>query len=171
MSTGEAPAASTVTPQHLRWQAMAASDLDKVMRIELQSHSHPWSEGNFRDSLATTGFYMPMLLQGEQLLGYLVALAGFEEVHLLNVTVDPAARGQGLGRLLMHALEVWAQQQAAQQIWLEVRQSNTAAQSLYRHMDYACVSLRKNYYPLGAEQREHAIVMRKAVLSGTDRPA
>ncbi|MDH5857496.1 ribosomal protein S18-alanine N-acetyltransferase [Lampropedia aestuarii] len=154
----------------LRWRAMAAADLSRVMHIEQLSHSHPWSEGNFRDSLNTPGFYMPMLLQDARMLGYLVAMAGFEEVHLLNVTVEPAARGQGLGRLLMQALQVWAQQQAAQHIWLEVRQSNTAAEALYRSCGYEFVSLRKNYYPLNAEQREHAIVMHKA-LPGAERLA
>lgn len=159
LSGPEASALSELGP--LRWQAMAAADVDKVMRLEQLSHSHPWTAGNFRDSLQTPGFYLPMLLQGEDLLGYLVAMAGFEEAHLLNITVDARLRGQGLGRLLMQALEVWAQQQAAQQIWLEVRQSNAAAQALYSKVGYTAVSLRKNYYPLDAQHKEHAVVMSK----------
>lgn len=161
----ESPTVQPPAPEaeRLRWQAMAAADLGRVMQIEQLSHSHPWSEGNFRDSLNTAGFYLPMLLHGERLLGYLVAMAGFEEVHLLNVTVDPAARGQGLGRVLMQALHVWAQQQSARHIWLEVRQSNAAAQTLYRQMGYACVAVRKNYYPLDGVRKEDAIVMNKAL--------
>lgn len=156
-------AARVIEPARLRWQAMAAADVDKVMRIEQVSHSHPWTAGNFLDSLRTSGFYMPMLLQGEQLLGYMVAMAGFDELHLLNITVDPDSRGQGLGQLLMQALEVWAQQQAAQKIWLEVRESNLAAQALYAQSGYASVALRKNYYPLDGLHKEHAVVMCKTL--------
>ncbi|THU01524.1 ribosomal-protein-alanine N-acetyltransferase [Lampropedia puyangensis] len=164
MPVNEYPCGDAVhAHQHMRWQAMSAADLEKVMVLEQASHSHPWSQGNFRDSLQTPGFYLPMLLKDQRLLGYLVAMAGFEEAHLLNITVDPLLRGKGFGQCLMQVLDVWAVQHGAQQIWLEVRQSNTNAQGLYRKMGYEQVAIRKDYYPLNAQQKEHAVVMRKVL--------
>ncbi|WP_238945314.1 ribosomal protein S18-alanine N-acetyltransferase [Allofranklinella schreckenbergeri] len=148
---------------HLQWRAMTPDDLDQVMTLEQASHSHPWSRGNFADSLAT-GCYMPTLWQqGPQcrLLGYLVAMPGVEEAHLLTLTVAAACRGQGLGQLLMQAMHTWAQQQGATQVWLEVRESNLAAQALYARLGYEPIAVRKNYYPLEGNAREHALIMRK----------
>ncbi|RMX05042.1 ribosomal-protein-alanine N-acetyltransferase [Corticibacter populi] len=139
---------------------MGLADLDAVMVLEQASHSHPWTRGNFSDSLKG-GFHIPLLLRGDVLLGYFVAMPGVDEVHLLNVTVAPGLRRQGLGRVLMAALEWWARRLPALQIWLEVRRSNGAAQALYRDIGYEEVAWRRNYYPLDGQQREDALVMRK----------
>ena len=50
--------------------------------------------------------------------------------------------------------------EAATQIWLEVRQSNLAAQTLYTRMGYEHIAVRKNYYRT-KNGHEHALIMRK----------
>ncbi|WP_238946413.1 ribosomal protein S18-alanine N-acetyltransferase [Vandammella animalimorsus] len=163
MSSASADPMAAPTPAvGCHWRAMALDDLDAVLPIEQASHSHPWSRGNFADSIAT-GFYMPCLWQEQRLLGYLVAMPGVDEAHLLNLTVAPACRGLGLGRLLLQALEFWALRQRATQLWLEVRQGNARAQAVYAAAGYQSIAVRKHYYPLDGQQREHAIVMCKSL--------
>lgn len=147
-------------PHELRWQAMRSEDLDAVLAIENASYSHPWTRGNFQDGLKAS-FHMPMLCAGQQLLGYSVTMLGFEEAHLLNITVHPQCRGRGLGRVLLDGLALWAQRSGAQCIWLEVRQSHARTQALYCQNGYDVVATRKNYYPLDAQQREDAIIMKR----------
>ena len=139
---------------------MAQADLDAVMPIEQRSYSHPWSRGHFADSIKA-GFYLPLLLEGDAPVGYLVAMPGVEEAHLLNLTVRPDRRGLGLGRLLLQTLETWAVQQRAAMLWLDVRESNASALALYQACGYEKIAVRKHYYPLSNHQREHAVVMRK----------
>lgn len=100
---------------------------------------------------------------GTTLLGYAVALLGVEEVHLLNITVDPEHQGQGWGRHIMAALVDWSQAQGAAHLWLEVRHSNARAQALYQRLGFEAVGLRKRYYPASRSQREDAVVMRLAL--------
>ncbi|MDO4723906.1 MAG: ribosomal protein S18-alanine N-acetyltransferase [Comamonadaceae bacterium] len=161
-SAATTPAADPAPAAGCHWRAMALDDLDAVLPIEHASHSHPWSRGNFADSIAT-GFYMPCLWQDQRLLAYLVAMPGVDEAHLLNITVAPACRGLGLGRLLLQALECWALRQRAAQLWLEVRQGNARAQAVYAAAGYQSIAVRKHYYPRHDQQREHAIVMRKTL--------
>lgn len=161
-SAATAPMTTPSPVADCHWRAMALDDLDAVLPIEEASHSHPWSRGNFADSI-TAGFYMPCLWQEQRLLGYLVAMPGVDEAHLLNITVAPACRGMGLGQLLLHALEFWALKQQATQLWLEVRQSNARAQDVYVAAGYQTIAVRKHYYPLDGQQREHAIVMCKSL--------
>ncbi|MDO5288299.1 MAG: ribosomal protein S18-alanine N-acetyltransferase [Pseudomonadota bacterium] len=143
----------------LRLAAMQAGHLDAVLAIEQRSHGHPWTRGHFLDTLAA-GHHAQCLLADDTLLGYLVAMPGYREAHLLNLTIAPEHRRQGFARLLLTALAAWARTQQAEALWLEVRASNTAAQQLYARQGFARVGLRKHYYPAGRTGREDAVLMR-----------
>lgn len=77
--------------------------LDALMAVEQRAYSHPWSRGNFTDSLAS-GYQIELLLGGEQVIGYFVAMPGVEEAHLLNITVAPEFQQQGWSVVLPAAL-------------------------------------------------------------------
>ena len=68
--------------------------LDVLLAVEQRAYSHPWSRGNFTDSL-TSGYQIELLLGGDQVIGYFVAMPGVEEAHLLNITVAPEFQHQG----------------------------------------------------------------------------
>jgi ribosomal-protein-alanine N-acetyltransferase len=139
------------------FEPMTESRLDAVVAIERRAYTHPWTHGNFADSLRS-GYHAQMLVAGDTVIGYYVAMLGVDEVHLLNITVDPAYQGQGWGRIMLDALALWARAQGAQWLWLEVRTSNTRAQQVYDRYGYRRVGERRNYYP-AEHGREDAIVM------------
>lgn len=161
--------------QHTRRIAfvpMTEADLDTVVEVEKTAYTHPWSRKHFSDSLQSG--YPAVLLLGEALpgevahptradgrvlLGYLVAMPGVDEVHLLNITVAPAQQRQGWARFMLDALVLWSRGQRAQWLWLEVRHSNAPARALYTRYGFAQVGLRRGYYPAGKSEREDAVVM------------
>lgn len=144
-------------------RVMTAADLDAVLALEVAAYSHPWSHGNFVDSLAA-GYLAWVRNDGRgQLLAYCVAQPGFEETHLLNLTVAPACQRQGHGRALLLALADWARARGDHTLWLEVRPSNAAGRALYAATGFAEVGLRRGYYPAAGSQREDAVVMRLAL--------
>lgn len=149
---------AVVQPAEAAFETMTPAHLDAVMAIEAIAYAHPWSRGNFSDSLKA-GYQAQMLLAGQTLIGYFVAMKGVDEVHLLNITVDPVLQGQGWGSVMLEALATWARGQGAQWLWLEVRASNERARQLYERQGYSRVGLRKAYYPAGQGRREDAIVM------------
>ena len=139
-------------------QPMQADDLESVMAIEQTAYSHPWTRGNFRDALAS-GYWAQCLRVHDELLGYVVAMEGVQETHLLNITVAPARQGQGWAHMMLDALSLWSRRQGAQWLWLEVRESNQRALQVYERYGFRRVGLRKDYYPADRQQREHAVVM------------
>ena len=147
---------------HLRHAPWSDVWFDDILAIEQSAYSHPWTPGNFKDSISA-GYHMDVLLEDdgvrEHVVGYLVAMEGVDEVHLLNITVAPARQGQGLGTRLLTSLCQWSRKRQAQWVWLEVRASNTRAQQLYQQVGFKRVGERKNYYPLKPGQREDAVVM------------
>lgn len=148
----------------LLWnRAMTATDLDAVLALEVAAYSHPWSSGNFVDSLSAGYLAWVRHDARGQLLAYCVAQPGFEETHLLNLTVAPAWQRRGHGRALLLALADWARAQGDHTLWLEVRQSNAAGRALYTATGFTDVGLRRSYYPAANQQREDAVVMRLAL--------
>ena len=139
-------------------RTMTQENLNAVMAIEQAAYSHPWSRGNFRDSLNPL-FDAQCLWLGGELLGYFLAMHGVEEMHLLNITVAPAHQGEGWGHMMLDALSLISRNVGAQTLWLEVRQSNARALQVYERYGFVRVGLRKDYYPADRQQREHAVVM------------
>jgi [ribosomal protein S18]-alanine N-acetyltransferase len=140
------------------FEPLTESRLDAVLAIEAVAYDHPWSRGNFIDSLRS-GYQAQTLSAGDLVLGYFVAMKGVDEVHLLNLTVAPPFQGQGWGRVMLDALAIWSRGQGAQWLWLEVRASNSRAERIYQRHGYRRVGERKGYYPAAHGVREDAIVM------------
>lgn len=152
-------------PKDLQWpaalqslQPLRALDLDEVMAIESVSYSHPWTRGNFIDSLAAG--YSGFVMRDEQsrLCAYFLAMQVIDEMHLLNITVIAERQGQGLARRMLDALALLARARGCHQIWLEVRESNVRARQLYDRYGFTQSGLRRNYYPADGG-REDAVLM------------
>ena len=160
----------------LSFLPMQPADLDEVLKIESVSHIHPWTKGNFSDSLAAGHWaYCIRPQAGHMVKGsyldpavlwaYCILFPAVDELHLLNITVSPQLRKLGLGLRMMAAIEGVAAQQKMPRIILEVRPTNTAAVALYQKLGYEQIGVRKNYYPVSLEtgSREDALVMAKSI--------
>ncbi len=144
-------------------RAMQASDLDRVLAIEAAVYPFPWSRGNFVDSLAA-GYDMHLLCDADgRPCAYSVAMDGVQELHLLNLSVAPDWQHRGLGRRLLDRLVGRGQAAAAEALWLEVRESNLRARTVYARYGFVAVGQRPGYYPAAAGRREDASVMRLAL--------
>lgn len=154
----------SAVPQDLRTLLpMRVAHLDEVMVVEAAAYAFPWSRGNFVDSLAC-GYHAELLVDARgELLGYFVAMAGVQEMHLLNITVGPAHEHRGHARFMLDRLVDLCRHAGARQLWLEVRESNSRARAIYLRRGFAPVGVRKGYYPAPQGRREHALVMSLAI--------
>lgn len=142
---------------------MTVAQLDEILAIEVTAYPHPWSRGNFVDSLAV-GYHARCLLDADgQVLAYMLAMAGVDEMHLLNITVTPARQGCGHALHLLRALAAHAWSQRAEFLWLEVRPSNLRARQLYERFGFEQIGVRRAYYPDADGRREDALVMRRPI--------
>ncbi|UAW97936.1 ribosomal protein S18-alanine N-acetyltransferase [Halopseudomonas nanhaiensis] len=141
----------------VRFRPMLESDVDAVLKVEYAAFSHPWTRGIFLDCIRS-GYECWLLCVGDQQVGHGVLTAAAGESHLLNITVKPENQGDGLGaRLLTHLIQR-AKERGAEVTFLEVRESNLAANHLYERFGFNEIGRRKNYYP-AVGGREDALVM------------
>jgi ribosomal-protein-alanine N-acetyltransferase len=137
--------------------AMSERDLDDVVAIENTIYSHPWTRGNFSDSLKAR-YECRTWRVGGLLVGYFVVMVAAGEAHLLNLSVRASEQRSGHGSALLREAAGIARRLGARSLFLEVRPSNHAAQALYRRFGFRNVAVRRAYYPAHGG-REDALVL------------
>ena len=85
---------SAVLKDAPRLMPMQEIDLTEVMAIESVLYTHPWTRGNFGDSLRAAYQCWTWRL-GNELLGYFILLVAAGEGHLLNLSVASARQRAG----------------------------------------------------------------------------
>jgi ribosomal-protein-alanine N-acetyltransferase len=142
------------------------ADVPLIMHLERASVSAAhWTEPQYMQALANAAAKRLVLVaetpldsapnqvttSAPNILGFLVALHLSPEWELENVVVAPSSRRQGIGKQLLHALLATARETNSQSLFLEVRESNGAARSLYEKTGFAQSGRRKAYYKDPAE--------------------
>lgn len=147
---------STATVQLLR-----SADVEAVVEIERLSNSHPWSERNFHEGLAS-GYLCLVARDHGAVSGFAVARLLVDEAELLLIAVAPEMRRQGVALLLWIELAERLQASGARTVHLEVRESNLSAHAFYRSLGFTQSGVRPQYYPNGAHEneREDAVLMK-----------
>lgn len=144
----------------LTFAPMSIDDLDQVVDIENRVYSHPWTYGNFVDSI-DSGYQCWTLRDASQrLVGYFFVMSVVDEAHLLNISVHGDLHGRGIGKQLLDKVVTLAREHAMTSVLLEVRPSNTRAIRIYQRYGFVEIGMRPAYYPAAGESREDAIVMR-----------
>jgi ribosomal-protein-alanine N-acetyltransferase len=139
---------------------LSFADVDRVLAIEQQLYSHPWTRGNFHDSLYNAHEMFGLQDASNNLIAYYVLMPVVDEMHLLNFAISTQYQGLGYARSVLDHLCASAREQKFISVLLEVRLSNLRAISVYTQYGFSEIGRRKAYYPLADNKREDAIVMR-----------
>ncbi|KFZ42577.1 ribosomal protein S18-alanine N-acetyltransferase [Anoxybacillus sp. ST70] len=136
---------------------MTLQDLDRIVEIEQLSFTLPWSRSSFYQELTNNRYARYIVMEHDgQIIGYCGMWLVMDEAHITNIAVLPEFRGKKLGEALMKQAMALAREEGAQTMTLEVRVSNTVAQSLYRKLGFLNGGIRKRYY---SDNQEDALVM------------
>jgi [ribosomal protein S18]-alanine N-acetyltransferase len=143
---------------------LTGHDLPRVMEIERECFSTPWSVATFRSLMRRTDTDLFAAVVDGEVVGYAACWTVIDQSELGNVAVTAEARGGGVGGMLVDAVLETVAARGATDCYLEVRESNTGAQSIYRRRGFEVVGRRRSYY---AEPREDALVMRLRIGEGS----
>lgn len=138
-------------------QELWLESLPEVLAIERRAYSLPWSEKQLQESLAGAHRVWGLRQDG-RLCAYLIWMQVVDELHILNLAVDPDCQRRGHARQLCQALLTAGAAGGAHHVFLEVRASNEAAQALYASLGLCESGRRRNYYP-AVNGREDALLM------------
>jgi len=137
-----------------------ARDLDRIVQIEQESFSVPWTRKMFEAELTQNPFgHLHVARPAElpyNLVGYVCFWVVFEELRLMTLAVAPSRRRQGIGRTLLHHAMAMGRKQGTTKALLEVRASNAVAVRMYEESGFHRTAVRTRYY---ANPIEDAVLM------------
>jgi ribosomal-protein-alanine N-acetyltransferase len=144
-----------------QFRPMRWSELPRILEIEQLAYEFPWTEGIFKDCLRV-GYLCRVIEADGAVRGYGVLSVAAGECHLLNLCIEPAEHGRGLGRSLLQHLLGLARDYGADTAFLEVRPSNKRALKLYTDEGFNSVGVRRGYYP-ATKGREDALILARVL--------
>ncbi|MDD2500239.1 MAG: ribosomal protein S18-alanine N-acetyltransferase [Geobacter sp.] len=130
---------------------MIEADLAEVLRIEQACFPRAWTREHFLAEICSERATPVVAELGGQVVGYLCLTVLLDEAEILDVAVDPALQGRGVGAQLVQWACAEAIRQGAMLLRLEVRATSFPAIALYERFGFVRSGLRKAYYEQGVD--------------------
>ncbi len=147
----------SVNLEHIRLKPMTEVHLTRVLEIEGDVFSTPWTSEMFAQEVEGHLGSRPVvaILLGK-VVGYAIAWFFDDDVHLVNIAVTRRLQSKGIGRLLVNDVVGESRKRSKEIITLEVRAGHAGVQAFYRTFGFRGIGLRKGYY---SDNREDAVLM------------
>ena len=133
------------------------ADLDAICALEDASFSDPWSREAFEAAFENPICSFHIAEDYGEVIGYVLFSVLYEDAEIMSIAVDPSKRRCGAGSAMLRRVIECARIAGAETLFLEVRESNEAARTMYRGFGFEEIRRIKRYYRRPVED---AIVMR-----------
>ena len=139
-------------------RTMQLEDLDRVVSIEQENFSRPWSYQGFADAIAREQTMFLVCESDGQVAGYIGAYLIGTEMEITNVSVAKTQQGRGFGKALLLECLSCGKAKGIEAVTLEVRVSNKRAIALYHLVGFEDAGVRPGFYEA---PKEDALIMWK----------
>ncbi|MBE0419315.1 ribosomal protein S18-alanine N-acetyltransferase [Pseudoalteromonas nigrifaciens] len=130
----------------INFKSVDATAIPQLMAIEAACHSHPWTLNTMSSCIGGRYFNLAAF-NGDTMVGFYIGEKAGPDFTLMDICVAPSEQGKGIAKQLLNQFIDYGEQQNAENLFLEVRESNTPAIKLYENAGFIEMSVRKNYYP------------------------
>ena len=125
---------------------MNFDDVDRVIDLEKELFTEPWSKMMFMEEINSNGSYVLYETEDRSIVGYICGWRVMDEFHITNLAVKKEYQQKGLGSELIRHIIDHMTDQGLRKFYLEVRQSNVPALTLYVKFGFNVTGIRKDYY-------------------------
>ena len=141
-------------------------DINMISAIEKVSFVDPWSRDSIERIIGSKNGCCISAISGDVVVGYGFSRTVVDECEILDLSVSPKFRRQGIGKAVLEKMLEGAKSAGAETAYLEVREGNKAALALYEEVGFSVTGRRKNYYRYPTED---ALIMSLKLSEGGDK--
>ena len=131
-------------------------DVCRLAEIDALSFSTPYKAEDFSALYGSSYTHLLTARADGRILGYISFTVIVDECQIINIAVDPQERCRGVGSFIMEGLFSFGKEKGVKKYFLEARESNAPAISLYKKYGFSQVGVSKNHY---SQPREDAVLM------------
>jgi len=141
----------------LQIRTMTVEDIPAILAIDKASFTVPWSREIYEQELTNNDYAQYFVVESDkEIIGYIGLWVILEDAQVTNIAILPKYRGYKIGEKLFGFSLQYLMQENVERLSLEVRESNIAAQNLYKKFGLVSGGIRKNYYK---DNGEDALLM------------
>ena len=137
-------------------EPLSVDFVDHVAEIEKECFSIPFKKEDILSYLNESYWRFFVARDKNEILGYISFTIILDEISICNVAVSSKYRKIGIGKALVSFLLDYAKKNGVCKLFLEVRESNISAISLYEKFGFERVGISKNHYSM---PKENALLM------------
>ena len=132
------------------------SDTGQIAKIEEDTFSDPWTFESVSSLISTEGAMCYTAVDGSEVVAYILGRVIIPEGEIYRIATREDKRRRGIAFRLLSYAHKTERGHGLETLFLEVREKNTPARSLYESYGFKTVGMRKNYYK---NPSDHAIIM------------
>ena len=140
---------------------MTAEDLSQIEPIENEAFSTPWKMSTYETILKDNDYDCIVAECEGCVAGYMTSLTTMDSSDVTNIAVKPEFRRLGIADQLMNCMYDILIRRNSTELFLEVRESNTPARTLYTKHNFEEIGIRRAYY---RNPTEDAVIMKKGLI-------
>lgn len=128
----------------IRW--LIRRDMPEVLDIERSSFEFAWTEEHFLEYLRQRNCIGMVAEHNQTIVGFMIYELHKSRLRILNFAVAPESRRHGVGSQMVQRLVDKLAQQRREEIELEVRETNLAAQLFFRNHHFRAIEVMRGFY-------------------------
>lgn len=133
-------------------------DIDSIYEIEVANIRCPLSKMLITDDFKRNNYIYVVAKDNEEVVGYITLSYILETADIISVAVKDGYKGKNIFSQMLSFMENILKEKNVEEIFLDVRESNSSAIKAYTKNNFKQISTRKNYYE---NPVENAIIMKK----------
>lgn len=138
---------------------LSVLDIESILNLE-NGFLDGWNYNQLKSAFDSGRFFVIGMIYNDILIGFVSFSIAIDQADIETVFVKGDYRRQGIAKALIESAQNQMQEKGVKKVFLEVREGNLPARSLYSSLGFSDISVRKKYYPDG----ENAVIMAKELL-------
>ncbi len=144
------------------FRKLDSSAIGEILDIENEVQESPWSAQKFLSCFGDDLYLLAGLYVRTKLAGYAVLMVNSPDAELHNLAISKTGQNSGFATLFLTYLIDQCVRMSIENLFLEVRESNTAAINAYKKSGFIQVGLRQRYYQTDAGS-ESALILKREI--------
>lgn len=150
----------TISLDDIDFRKAIRSDIDQILAFDSLEITPLFTKNKLEEEISNSSNYCLVAFYKDNIVGYGSMTMAYDHADILYISTNKDYRKIGIANSILNLLTDKCKNLKLDSIFIEVRESNTPAISLYTKCGFSKISERKNYY---RSPTETALILKRNI--------